>query len=263
VVTSGEKRYLLTDPTSKYTPFGKLPSHYQGLEVMICTPTGADWVAVPKEAIEQGKTHINLSGMLDANFSFLGAITITESGNSMGLRSAFLRGGSQNALDTFAYEMDIPGSTDLELTEVKIGENQALEMRLQVQWPSFMRRDSGGLRLPGSIASIGLGYLKATAEERKTPLYIQAIPEMEIQIAVRTAVPLEPGMEEHSLELANRKLSWQASGGNMLKVNIKRQGSEAVFTKGEIAEGVATWDNQRNQLFDFWSSGTLFDLSGT
>lgn len=261
VVTVGEQRFLLADATSKYTPFGKMPASYRGLQTMICTPEGALWVKIPDAALEQEQTEISILGILDANFTFAGSIVVRERGNSYGLRNAFNFGGKRELLDRFADAMDVPGSADLEITGTEFAEDQTFVIRLQSRWPSFLRRDSGGLRLPYSIVPIGLGYLKDTAEERQMPLFISPIADVTFNINLRSAVPLEPTETSKKLSLDNRELSWEASGGNMLKIKYTRKGSQALFTKDAIEAGVKAWDGQRAPLSNFWKSGTVLDIA--
>lgn len=263
VVSVGEQRYLLTDATSKYTPFGNLPAHFKGLEVMICTPAGAQWVAVPDSALEEERTELTFLGVLDANFTFAGSIKVKEYGNSLGLRDAYRSGGKRGVSNTFAYTMGIPGSTDLDINNIEFDEDQALVIQFQSRWPSFMRRDSGGVRLHGNLVPVGIGYLKETSDERQMPLHIRPVPEMVINMSLRSAIALDPAASEKTIELPHRSLKWEASGGNMFKLKITRKGSEAIFDKQQLSEGIAFWDKHRNELFNFWKMGTLFDLPVT
>ena len=257
-VVVGDQRYLLWDPTSKYTPLGKLPAEYRERSVLICTPAGAAWAAVPEAALEKEEVRIELAGTLDANFTFRGSMQVSETGNAEGLRTLYKSGNQRDLLWAIRYIFDIPGATDLRFENIDLDADHRLDMILVVSWPAFLRRDAGGLRLPLAIAGTSAARLAKPGNERQSPIAFSARPKTVWNLAIQSEKPLRAGMGKAGWKGDYHAFSWEAQGGQQLQVTFTTERQRGYFPKSALAEGLTYWKGYRQAFNSFWFDGTLF-----
>ncbi len=101
-------RFLLVDLTEPFTPLGWLGEAHQGRRLMICFPDGALWLSVPGTAILRPGVAIRLEGRVASDGRLKGRVTLLETGNMLGLRSAFAAGTDQQRKDLISRFLELP-----------------------------------------------------------------------------------------------------------------------------------------------------------
>lgn len=262
-VDVGGRLMLLYDPTSKYTRLGWLPAHYKGRQLMVCTEKGAVWIPVPDAALERESVMLTLGGVLDQQFNLAGTIEIVEEGDAYFFRSLSRNGNPRDLEARLREYLSLPGLVDLNPLSQEVDEQHRLKLVYQVSWPSFLRRDMGGLRLPRGM----VGYLKhpvvQPGKSRFHPIALSQRPKTTWLLEVNSQVPLEPGAESAHWQGEYDAFEWKASGGKMLQVRFHLERNSAYFSKKNIEEGVAYWNTYRKKFNEFWIGGTLFYPSKT
>lgn len=256
-------RYLLVDPTDPYTPLGKLGSHYKDRKVLICRAEGAAWADIPETAVEAASIKVSLTGFMDDQFTYRGTVTIAETGDAYGFRTLSNEGNDRNLLRHFQQEFDVPAPVDFELKEKNIAEDGTVRMVFQVAWPSFMRRDLDGFRMPSGLVYSGMARMNRVGKERTFPIHLSGLSDREVSMVIRCKSPISAGSDQASWSNEYRGFEWSSSYENqILKINFKRSGKEGFFEGEAIQEGKTMWQEYRRAYLDFFTRGALFKPVG-
>ncbi len=253
-----DKRYLIYDPTHKYTPLGMLPAYFRDRDVMICTEEGATWVAVPETALEKQSMSITLRGLMDEHFTLNGSIELVEEGDAYFLRTLNREGNPRDLARAFRRAFSLPATLELSPFPSHIDEQRRLHIIFQVHWPSFMRRDAAGFRLPYGITQAPKRILVSQGKTRLNPIAFERQPQTRWHLEINARIPLEPGKELAEWKDAYNAFRWQASGGKLLRITYVRERQNGFFAKEQIEEGLAYWETYRSHFNKFWYQGTLF-----
>ncbi len=258
-VEAGGKLYLLFDPTAKYTRPGYLPGHYRDKNLMIATPEGARWIKAPDTGLEEEALEMQILGRLDKNYTLGGTITLTESGDASFFRSLAKSGNTRDLEWSFRRKFDLPGVVDLTLMgQPEIDDQQRLKLTYQIRWPSFLRRDAGGLRLPFSIVGYNKRRLVTAGKQRIQPIAISSQPKTTWILAISPSTSLWPGRDKLQWKDEYKSFSWEAEGGKMLKITYTSEGKDALWAKSDISKGMTYWDTYRSKFNEFWLDGSIF-----
>ncbi len=252
-----KQRYLLVDPTAKGTPLGHLPADYRDRQVLICRPEGGVWVAVPDAAAEEAEVDIKVIARLDKYLTLGGTLLITSQGNALGLRSSTAPHFSDLIANRIRRGLDLPGSVTMKVITLDRSEPGVVKVTCQVSWPSFLRHDIDGYRLPTNIVSLTLDQLEERAYTRQQAICLPARPTVTWRLSLKTPQPLEPSSNDQTWGDATRAFSWKASGGDMLKLEFSRSGNKRIFGKSDIPAGLAYWETYRANYNRFFHAATL------
>jgi len=260
VVTTNGKRYLLYDPTDKYTRPGYLSGGFRGREVMICTAEGAVWAEIPEAALEEERLSISLSGALDGNLTLNGTMVIGEKGNAMGLR-ILAAGENRRLTERVTKEsLGIPGVVDLEELERKVSPAGETHLAYEITWPSFLRRDEDGFRLPTAIIGVSGTSLIGEGDLRQNPVAFSAMPEVHWKLTLVTGFPVKTGVAEASFTGDYHRFDWKARGGKRLFVDFVERGKRGFFSRAELGEATKHWNAYVREWSDFSAKGTLIHI---
>lgn len=257
-VTIDDKPYLLADPTARHTPFGYLHSAHANSNVLVCTPAGARWVAVPATACEQESINIEVTGQLDSQMTLQGTLQITELGDALGLRTLFIGGNSRDLQWAVVKQLEIPGVADLTMVRNEIDDQNRLQATYRIKWPSFMYRDAGGLRAPRAITGGLRGVLVPAGKTRIDPVGLGPLPKITWQVNLQSQVGLQPLQEKSAWEGDYHSFDWQASSGDALKFAFTYARKPLFFPKDQVANAVDYWRDYSQAYNDFWLKSTLF-----
>lgn len=252
----GEQRYLLIDPTSRNTPLGYLPFAYRNRNLLICTPQGAVWHAVADEALEQGELSVTLEGRVDEQFTLSGQIRIVETGNSYGLRSSLANDSSRDLDWIVRSTLDIPSQAILKRLETQ-QVSGTTTLTYGVGWPSFLRRDAFGFRLPDAVVPYPRSKLTRADQKRWAPIALVAYPKQTWILNLALPLSLKPGQDQYSWNDANRSFSWICQVGSPFSVRFESFGHDRLYAGEKLAEGVEAWSGYRSQYNEFYKSVTL------
>ncbi len=257
-VDVGGQRYLLHDPTAKYTPLGWMPAHYRGRRVVISSPEGALWVDIPDSALAPESLEVEIVGMLDGQYTLSGSIQIVEEGDAYFLRTI---AGDGNPLDVemrLRDQFEIPGVVDLIPSGQKVDDQGKLTLLYQVKWPSFLRRDAGGLRPPRCMIGTAKRSLDPPGRPRQNPIAFDGAPPTRWRLSFRSQTPLTAGRlaAEHHGE--HHGFSWKVEGGNPLTATLETSRKAAYFPKAQVSDGLAYWRRYRQAYNRFWLDGAIF-----
>ena len=196
--------------------------------------------------------------MLDAQFTLRGSIQIKEYGNAHGLRFINANHSQRDLIYSIRDVFDIPGAADLTLVNVQPGEDQAMEILLQVDWPSFMRRDAGGLRFNYAVTGTAMSRLKRAGEERTMPLHINHWAQQTWRVTLRSAVPLTAQTINTEWENDHRYFKLNIESGSSLKLELTRGGSEGIYYAEQLEEGLKVWEDYIKAYNRMWYEELLF-----
>ena len=259
-VQIGDQIMLLVDPTAKYTPLGFLPSGYKDRNLLVCTKEGAQWIEVPEKALEDSSLTLNLNGLLDAQYTLGGTLELIERGDAHFLRTLNKSGNIRNLEWSVRQLVDMPGTVELTLVSRHLDDNQNLNLIYQLKWPSFLQRDAGGLRLPGTITPRAKGNLQHPGSERQFPIAFDQLPDRTWNLSIRSKTPLHPGTDKAQWEGDYHRFAWEAEGGTNLKVRFEFSRKFAYFPIDKTSAGLAYWDGYSKAFNDFSLNGTLFQI---
>lgn len=260
-VAVGNQRYLLVDPTAKGTPLGSLPADYHNRQVLICHPDGGIWVQVPDAAAEEAKVDVKVMARLDKHLTLGGTLMITSHGNALGLRSSTAAHFSDLVANRIRRGLALPGSATMKVIALDRSEPGLVKATCQISWPSFLRHDIDGYRLPTSILPLTLDQLEEQARTRQQPICLPERNRVTWRLSLKTPQPLTPSSDTYTWGDATRAFTWKASGGDMLTLEYSRSGNKRIFGKSEIAAGLAYWETYRANYNQFFHAATLLSES--
>ncbi|CAM2063927.1 DUF3857 domain-containing protein [Sulfidibacter corallicola] len=256
-VEADGQRFLLVDPTSKNTTFGFLPDVFRGRNVMVCLPDRALWLAVPDTGLESEGLKVQLTGSLDAEMTLTGKLQVSESGDAIGLRRAYRAGALRDCEWAVRQHFDLPAVVDLVLSEHKASGGAEIQLVFEVMWPSFLRRDADGFRLPWAVTTSTRGHLHEPDRERAMPILLPGIIPTQWQVTLDSQVALQPGVPDWDWSSDYHQLAWKAEGGNRLSISFQKEGQKKLFAKNDLKQGLDYWANYRDSFNRFWVNGML------
>lgn len=259
-VEVGGQRYLLTDPTDRFTPMGYMSGEYAGRSVLICTPEGARWVEVPKASLAPTGVTFSFEGHLDSNFTFVGMLTVEELGDAWGLYSTASTGNTPALTDLVRRSLDLPGMAFINL-ESQTTKDAAQVFTFQLQWPNLLRSDLGAYRLPYGITGHPQPKLTRHGKDRFNPVYSAGRAPATYHFKIQSDTALQPGQSESQYQGQFASYDWKASGGNNLEITFSRNTQTFYFPLEQLKDADTMWQAWRNALNAFLLQGPLFTKS--
>lgn len=249
-VESPRGRFLLMDPTSRTTPLGRLPEAHEGGRLMICTPEGALWVTVPKQAVEHPATAVDLQGSVTAAGKLVGSLTILEEADQLSLRSALLTGGKAGLESALKAVLDLPLNAAFKLEEA--GDPLALaapfKVRVNVEHPDWFRKEGSeyvlhpyGIPWPGDL-------IQKAGEPRRYPVWLGSGSRWSFKAHLQVPGSFTPVRPSNTLDSPVRfaRSEVRSAPGTLdLSLEVGRRRARYGFEARE--EGVKVQKRDRNQ----------------
>lgn len=253
-VKQNNKTWLLVDPTDRSTPMGMLGSHLRGRNLMICSVDGAHWITVPDAAICTTRLDLELIGKIDADNGLEGRLQVWEQGDAVGLRTSLREGGAPELLRRLREALDLPGVVDLEADPATQDES-GVKLNCRVIWPSFLRRNAGGLKLPAAIT--GGSYIKLeTMEARQQPVWIPASTPTHWHLDLDTPIPLKAMSDTWQWHDEVSSLTWKAKPGKRFVCDFSHERRECHYDLSRRLEGLEAW-------YDYVDNYAKFQINAT
>lgn len=248
-------RYLLVDPTSRLTRTGFLDASHRGRKVLLCRPSGGEWLSIPDSAIDPER----IEAVLDATApesapqALDGTLTIQESGDSWGLRSFTLQAGPSRLRDhLLAGYLTLPptGALDLVRAGDPLDLSKPFEVVLRIRHPEGFRRTGGEALLANILLPEVPPALVKTGRTRQLP--IESSNHKRLEVALNLTLPgkVEPILRDHQGASAFRDLSWSsrldhAGTHTRLHLKVSNQRKAVLFGYADLGAGVAEWKKDR------------------
>ncbi len=267
-VETPQGRFLLVDPTDRFTSFGFLGEVHRDGRVLICTPDGGIWVQVPSSAIQRAKIGIYLKGEVDASGGLKAALRILETGNAWGLRGVAQASGLQNLRKHLLTNlMDLPPTATLEIT--KMGEpldlNTPFLIELEVKHPDGFRRSGD----EASLAALGWrilpGQIQKPGAPRRYPVRQGGGAVLEYTADLWVAQHCVPILPAKSGDTPFRSFSWSAVAspegtGTRLALQLRHESKLVTFDGDHREEGVAASKKDRAQVKNLMADALAFKV---
>lgn len=254
-------RFLLVDPTARYTRLGYLPEAHRRGRVLACTPQGGIWIPIPDAAIEPSGIRIEAQGSEDATLLLDGAYTFIETGDAMGLRSTFHSDGAKALKNRLASRWDFPPTTILDIlsTSDPLDLSKPFTVKLGVRLLPALYLAMGEWTL-NRLGFPGLpGTIQRPGTPRMFPVWVE--PDhggWEVSLRWTLATPLRPVQRTLLLDTPFRTLTGKCTlEGQTLQVEFSRVRKTVRFPYDQREEGVRQAKRDRSQtksaLDDFLS----------
>lgn len=256
-VLVNDQHFLLVDPTAKGTTPGRLPAEYRGRSVLLCLPQGGRWVKVPDQALDKAALDVELTGRLDPRLTLDGTMTITSRGNALGLRT------NQSSLPVRLERLvrkglKLPSSAEITLVAIDRADPGKVTTTCHISWPSFLRHDDDGYRLPTCMVPAAKTSLQESERRRQQPLLLPNQTPITWNLSLQSSRVWKPGLTTTSWKDPFRSFSWQARGGKSFSVKYHQTGRRRLYAKQELQTGIDTWENYRTNYNSFYLAATLF-----
>ncbi len=255
-------RFLLLDTTDRYCPFGMLPADHRGRQVLICTPEGAQWAAVPAQACVVPRWNVDLRGGPDGKGGLTARIRIQETGNAFGLRAGAHRGGAAHLA-----ERGLRGIFGLPATavvsDVVLGDPLDLEKPFEATFtvtrPEVGPAPAGRVRLESWGLPDTLEAIQRPATRRKLPVELRN----DLEYAYHAEWTL-PGSATASLPALEGSspfgdLKWTArAADDKAALDLTIVHRDAHFDGDARDAGVAAWKAYRSLVNQVLEEGVEF-----
>ena len=262
-------RFLLVDPTARFTPLGYLPGSHRGGRVMVCSGQKGTWVSIPDSAIEPSLLKVKLEGSVDAEGSLTGDVSLEETGDADGLRSAVLTMTPKD-LSNFLLGslLALPADGRLEI----IGHNDPLDLSkplridLKIVHPRGVVSSAGEANLdPMGVFRVQPGVIQPAGQPRSFPVEENASNLLEVQAEILFLRHVQPLLPEKTLNGPFRDLSWSVKTesrglGSLVTLSMSSRRKQAYFGFGEQEKGVAAWSRYRKESRAFLDDALAFKV---
>ncbi len=266
-VDTPQGRFLLVDPTDRFTPLGYLPGAHRGRRVMICLEGRALWVAVPAGATQRNEMALDLVGEAQTDGRLAGTLKVRAGGESGDLlRHLFLE------VDPKLLRQQLPALLGLDLTPeapfevLRHGQPLALDgpFELEVRFTASLAYRSGSectLDLPG--VPLGKPSLQKPGQVRLSPIQVRDSLHLEVTAAINVPARVEPILPSLNQDTPFRKLVWTAEAkpvghGSLVRVSLTMDRKDCDFDQEHLAAGQAAWKQDRSLLTSLRSDGLAF-----
>ena len=268
-VATSNGRFLLVDPTSRFTPFGRLPfGHSQG-RLMICAKGKALWVDVPDEALEKPRLEIVLSGDGFLSGQVLGLLSIREWGNARGLRSAALN-LSQAEFQQFIFAsfLALPSNAHIEILQHSKPLSTAgpFELGLRLNHPrGFDIQESEWVLNPMGIFRMVPPIIHKAGQARHFPIQTFGMETMEIRMRMTVPTRVTPMLGHLAGGSSFHDFQWEAKAqpgegtATILSLSFSDTEKPAKYGFDAMEQGLLDWSKDLRMMQDFLADALAFE----
>lgn len=248
-------RFLLVDPTARFTPFGRLTDAHAGRRLLVCTENGGIWITVPESATQSPWTRLRLEGKIVKPWTFEGTLEVSEEGALEGVRAAEVEGGV-DALRKACLRFGLPADARCEVKEhsdpfrlevpytvaFALNYRDAVAMAGTGEWTLNL---PGVPRPPGSIARVG--------RARALPVVFDEHGSLDLEVHLRAPWRFSAVTPAERGETAFRTYEWTTivrpvDDGSELEFRLSQQLHPRTFDFDKLDEGVAAWKRDRTAV---------------
>jgi hypothetical protein len=268
-VDTAKGRFLLIDPTDRFTPLGLLGEVHRDGRVLICTPEGGLWVSIPASAIHSSSVQISLRGEVDGKGSLKASMMIVETGDAWGMRAvAQARGAKQLRDYVLGKLVDLPPTATLEI--IKMGDPMDLDKpfstEIELRHPEGFRRSGN----EAVLAPLGWRILPSQAQKpgipRRYPLLQLLSPGLDYSAVIQVPFKSVPVMPSLTGTSPFRAYAWSAAAepegiGTRLTLHLRHDSKQAFFDFDRREEGVAAAKKDRAHVKNLLADALAFKVS--
>ena len=253
-VVTPQGRFLLVDPTSRFTPLGQLPFAHRGRKVLICTARDGWWVEVPAAATPDPKVEVRLDGDVGTLDAFKGTLVLREWQDALGLRATVLAGGAKPLKQALYRILQLAADAQLEVGPVAdpLDGKEPYEVSLTFENPEGLAALGRQWLLPG----IGLPAVQLPIQKlgvpRRSAVTTGNDRIWDFQARIRNLGPRAPVWTTRRLETPFRQVEWTAvAKDGVWNLHLVQRTQEITFPFERREEGVAQQRQDRNGLLTF------------
>jgi len=261
-------RFLLIDPTDRFTPPGFLGGTHRNGKVLICTPEGGIWVQIPASAIQPSKVLVTLQGEVDGKGVLMATVKLTEWGNAWRLRSvAQAQGLKELRTHLLTSVLDVPPTAVLDLG--KIGDPMDLGSPFSVE---FLVKHPEGFRRSGNeghLAPLGWRIIPAQIQkpgiQRQYPVSRGMSPELDYSAEVTVPYRCTPILASKTGETPFSTYSWvaavsPAAGGTKLVLHLRHESKSVFYDFIHREDGVLAAKRDRIEIRNLIADALAFKV---
>ena len=261
-VVTPRGRFLLVDATDRYCPVGRLPSAHRGRQVLICTPQGAAWAAVPAAALLEPALRMELEGALDGKGGTRVRLHLSETGNAYDLRAGAQERGVNDLRERgLRAWLDVPATGAVE--DVVLGDpldlDHPFEVTCTVTRPGGWYAANGKVQLdrwglPGPPAA-----LQKAGVPRRLPITYGSPVDFDYHAVWTLGQDLQPGLPALDAENPFADLHLRtATRPGQATLDLRLRFKHADFGWERREEGVTAWKAYRTLLNRLVDEATVF-----
>jgi len=263
-------RFLLVDPTDRFTPLGKLGQAHARQRMLICTPKGGIWTAPPAEAVLHPLIRMRLEAEAGAGGELAGTLRLQETGGALGLRQAARDRGPSGMKDYFLENVeDLPPTGALEVKSLgdPMDLERPFEMVVAFRHPRGVTFAAGEASLLAWGLPGALPPLQEAGKARRFPIEEgESQLTREFEASIRLPWSLAPVLPELQADSPFRTFNWKASaasrdGSTTVELRFSQTLRPVLFDAERLEEGLARWKKDRYDLKRVLSDGLAFKLA--
>jgi len=263
-------RFLLVDPTDRFTPLGKLGQAHARQRMLICTPKGGIWTATPAEAVLRPVIRIRLEAEAGPGGELSGTLRLQETGDALGLRQAARDLGRSRMKDYFLGNVEgLPPTGALEVKSLgdPMDMDHPFEMVVAFRHPRGVTFAAGEASLVDWGLPGALPPLQEAGKARRFPIEAGGSElTREFEASIRLPWSLAPVLPELQSDSPFQTVNWKASastrdGFTTVDLRFSQTLKPALFDAGRLEEGLARWKKDRSDLKRVLSDGLAFKLA--
>lgn len=264
-VETSRGRFLLVDPTSRFTPLGQLPAYLRDQRVMICTAGGAAWVRVPVSAVQAPHSRVLLEGEMDAARKGTATLRIQETADQLGLRSAAFEGGREELRRRLVAFLGLlpSGSLDLSSSSDPLDLSGPFTVSAQVVQPDILRLEGRDEVLVAWGLPPVPRIIQKAGQARRFPVEDQGQGRLELKAIYRLPFFVKPLLPAMETDTPFRTLRWavlteKEGASGLVTLTCTQERRPVRFDFADRNAGLIEWKRDRGQVFRLHNEGLAF-----
>jgi hypothetical protein len=251
-VETPQGRFLLMDPTARFSPFGSLNDAHAGRRVLVCTEKGGIWITVPESATQSPLRRLKLEGKLLESHRFEGTLEMREEGVLDGLRAAAVEGGVEG-LRQACLNLGLPADARCQVKE------HADPLRLERTYSVVFALEFGSAVQPGQRGEWTLVLpgvpkpppsIAAPGRPRALPVWFEDRSSLELEVHLEAPWHVSAVAPEERGETSFRSYEWRmavrpAAAGSALDFRLSLGLRPSAFDFERREAGVSAWKKDR------------------
>lgn len=259
-------RFLLIDPTDRFTPLGFLGSAHAGGRVLICTAEGGQWAQVPPAAILPSKVVVSLQGEADQRGVLKATLKIEESGDGWFLRAVVQQLGLKKTRTFLLTKiLDLPPTASFEITRVgdPLDRLRPFVIEMDIRHPEGFRASGHEACLAALGWRIVPNPIQKPGVSRRYPVSHRKEAEFEFSGVIKVPGRYAPILPSKEGDTPFRAFSWSAKAdedgaGTLLTLHLQHQAKEVFFDYDHRDDGIAAAKKDRSLVKNLVADGLSF-----